>query len=107
MNIETPFSKAVLHLIQSVPKGRVATYGQIAFLAGNPRGARGVSWLLHSCSYSHNLPWQRIINAQGTISFPLFSQQYMRQKTLLQEEGIIFVNEYVDLQKYGWDGVLE
>lgn len=97
----------MLHLIQSLPKGRVATYGQIALLAGNPKGARVVSWLLHACTNSHNLPWQRIINAQGKIAFRPSSTQYILQKNLLQEEGIIFVNERVDLQKYGWEGPLE
>ena len=100
----TAFSKAVIHLLQSVPEGRVATYGQIAFLAGSSRGARGVSWLLHACTHSHNLPWHRILNAQGKIAFPLSSGQYTLQKSLLEEEGIIFVNGRVDLQKYGWEG---
>lgn len=108
MNIQTSkisaFTKAAIHLIQSVPKGRVATYGQIALLAGNARGARSVSWLLHACTHNHNLPWQRILNAQGKIAFPLSSKQYTLQKNLLEEEGVIFVNGRVDLKQYGWEG---
>jgi methylated-DNA-protein-cysteine methyltransferase-like protein len=58
MDEMTPFSKMVIRLIKKIPRGNVASYGQIAALAGNPRGSRGVSWILHSCSRSHKLPWQ-------------------------------------------------
>jgi methylated-DNA-protein-cysteine methyltransferase-like protein len=80
MSIRTEFSNNVLKLIKSIPKGKVATYGLIAQLAGNPRGARGVGWILHSCTKSHQLPWQRVIKANGKLSFPVLSTTYNLQK---------------------------
>ncbi len=103
MKTQTEFSKKVIALIQSVPKGKVATYGLIAQLAGNPRGSRGVGWLLHSCTKSHKLPWQRIIKSNGQLSFPIFSNAYSRQKNLLAREGVVIFKGRVDLKKYQWD----
>lgn len=99
----TPFSKEVLRLIQKIPRGQVATYGQIAFLAGNPRGARGVSWILHSATQAHTLPWHRVINAKGNISFPPYTKKYQLQISLLRKEGIMVSEEgLIDLKQYGW-----
>ena len=59
-------------IISKIPKGKVATYGQVAALAGNPRAARTVGWVLNSHSKSSELPWQRVINAKG---FRIFYSQ--------------------------------
>lgn len=99
---QTEFSKKVLRLIRSIPRGKVATYGQIAKLAGKPQGARGVAWLLHSCSRSHALPWQRVVNGKGRISFPEDSREYARQKRLLENEGIVLEEGKIDLEKFLW-----
>ncbi|CDZ78999.1 methylated-DNA--protein-cysteine methyltransferase [Legionella massiliensis] len=104
MDLHTEFSKEVLKLIKSIPKGKVATYGLIAKLAGNSRGARGVGWLLHSCTRSHDLPWQRVIKSSGQLSFPFGSPQYSLQKQLLDKEGVSVSNGRVDLKKYLWSG---
>jgi methylated-DNA-protein-cysteine methyltransferase related protein len=103
MKTPTDFSQKVLKLIQSIPKGKVATYGQIAEFAGKPHGSRGVGWLLHSCTKSHRLPWQRVLGAKGKISFLRDSMPFLRQKKLLQNEGVV-VSESgkVDLGKYAW-----
>lgn len=102
MNTQTQFSQNVLTLIQSIPKGKVATYGLIAMLAGNPRGSRGVGWLLHSCTKSHKLPWQRVIKSNGQLSFPASTKNYFLQENLLASEGIIIIGGRVDLKKYLW-----
>ncbi|MFX0147601.1 MAG: MGMT family protein, partial [Candidatus Hodarchaeota archaeon] len=81
------FSQQVKQLIKQIPFGKVATYGQIATLAGNPRGARQVSWILHSSSKKDNLPWHRVINSKGGISLPI-GGGYETQKRLLELEGI-------------------
>ncbi|KTD67213.1 methylated-DNA--protein-cysteine methyltransferase [Legionella steelei] len=106
MNTQTEFSKEVLKLIKSIPRGKVATYGDIARLAGHPQGARGVGWLLHSCTGSHNLPWQRVLKSGGKLSFPADTPQYLVQKELLEKEGIAIIKGYVDLKKYSWQGEL-
>ncbi|WP_412755893.1 MGMT family protein [Legionella bozemanae] len=106
MNIQTEFPKEVLRLIQSIPRGRVVTYGDIARLGGHPRGARAVGWLLHSCTKSHNLPWQRVLKSGGVLSFPTGSPHYLHQKELLEKEGVVITNGCVNLKKYSWNGEL-
>jgi methylated-DNA-protein-cysteine methyltransferase-like protein len=98
----TEFSKKVIEFIQSVPKGKVATYGLIARLAGNPRGCRRVGWLLHSSTQKYHLPWQRIIKSDGSLSFPQDSPNFIMQKNQLEAEGIIIKNGRVDLKKFLW-----
>jgi methylated-DNA-protein-cysteine methyltransferase related protein len=97
------FSKKVIGLIKKIPEGKVATYGQIAKLAGKPQGSRGVAWILHSSSKTHSLPWQRVLGSKGKISFPTSSALYSRQKRLLKKEGILFgEQDRIDLAKYQW-----
>lgn len=102
MQVQSEFSKKVLILITAIPKGKVATYGLIAKLAGKPRGARGVGWLLHSCTKSHKLPWQRVIKSNGQLSFPMLSNSYSLQKNLLKKEGVILINGRVNLKEHLW-----
>ena len=74
------------------------SYGQVAAAAGNPRGARQVVRVLHSMSEKYELPWHRIINAKGEISFTGNDQRGM-----LEAEGIVFKkNGKVDLSIYRW-----
>jgi methylated-DNA-protein-cysteine methyltransferase-like protein len=96
------FYEKVKAIIRSVPKGKVATYGQIAAYAGNPRGARQVAWVLHSSSRKYDLPWHRIVGSRGKISLKPM-QGYELQKSLLIAEGVAFDgNDYIDLEKYQW-----
>ena len=97
------FTKTVMQQIKSVPEGRVATYKQIAELSGKPQASRGVSWILHSCSTAYKLPWHRIINAQGKISFERNTHNYRKQKRLLEQEGVVFNEQgQLNLKKYQW-----
>lgn len=99
----TDFSRSALALIGQIPPGCVASYGQIAALAGSPRGARQVVRLLHSASDKHGLPWHRVINAQGRIPARP-GGGHVRQAELLQVEGVEVGPGYrVDLRRYGWD----
>ena len=91
-----------MNAIKAVPTGKVATYGDIALYAGNPRAARQVAWILHSVSGKEKLPWHRLINSQGKISLPK-GGGYEKQKELLLEEGVTFDREdRIDLDKYLW-----
>ena len=85
-----------------VPSGCVATYGQIAAEAGAPRRARLVGQVLKKLPSDSGVPWYRIINAQGLISFPEGSEAWRLQKSYLEEEGIVFSMGRVDLDKYRW-----
>ncbi|ACB60542.1 Methylated-DNA-(protein)-cysteine S-methyltransferase DNA binding [Exiguobacterium sibiricum 255-15] len=80
-----PFTQEVVDVIRSIPAGRVMTYGQVARLAGNPRAARQVAWILHSLSRTEQLPWYRVLNAKGEISLDGDEQQLA-----LEAEGIVF-----------------
>ncbi|NUO83295.1 MGMT family protein, partial [candidate division KSB1 bacterium] len=76
--------------------------GQLAALAGAPRGARQVAWVLHSASEKAQLPWHRVINSQGTISLPRMDG-YEVQRALLEKEGVRFgLRDQIDLERYQW-----
>ncbi|WP_136799908.1 MGMT family protein [Desulfosediminicola ganghwensis] len=94
------FTQRVIELISRIPEGKVATYGSIASYAGNRSGARQVARILHSSSEKHDLPWHRVINRVGKIALP--EGQGKLQRLLLEEEGVIFKNGRVDLEKYLW-----
>jgi len=88
--------------IKKIPSGKVATYGQIATLAGNPRAARQVAWVLHSASDKEKLPWQRVINSRGGISLPRYGG-YELQRALLVKEGIKFnADDRIHLERFQW-----
>jgi methylated-DNA-protein-cysteine methyltransferase-like protein len=96
-------TEEIIALIKSIPKGKVATYGQIARLAGYPNGARQVVRILHTCSEKFDLPWHRVINARGEIALSIYNGAD-EQKARLEAEGITFIEEYkVDLVKHLMD----
>ncbi len=103
---ETSFKDLVIEIIKSIPYGKVTTYGTVATLAGSPRSAREVGYLLHSLTEKHNLPWQRVINKKGFISIRGNDVNMKNlQKSLLDEEGVAVSEDFmVDLKKYGWWG---
>jgi methylated-DNA-protein-cysteine methyltransferase-like protein len=97
------FSVRVKDIIKQIPRGKVATYGQIAAIAGNHRAARQVAWLLHSSTENDNLPWHRVINGKGKISLEP-GHGFEKQKQLLQNEGIRFdKNQRIDLKHFLWN----
>ena len=97
----------IITIIKSIPKGKVATYGQIARLAGYPNGARQVVRTLHTCSVKYDLPWYRVINVKGEIALSVYNGAD-EQKARLKAEKITFISEYkVDLAKHLWSGELD
>lgn len=98
------FTERAVMIIQQIPSGRVMTYGQVALEAGNPRGARQVVRVLHSMSAKYDLPWHRIINAQGGISTPENAEEKgQTQRQRLESEGVQFDNKgKVPLDIYRW-----
>ena len=99
---DIPLYERIYGLVRQIPVGKVATYGQIAREASYPRQPRMVGYALHALPNSSGVPWHRVINAQGKISFPRKSGSYNRQKRLLRKEGISFAREVVDLKRFGW-----
>jgi methylated-DNA-protein-cysteine methyltransferase related protein len=96
------FPALILTAIKRIPRGHVSTYGEIAKVAGLPRRARLVGTVLRQTPASRDLPWYRVINAGGRISFPVGSEAYVRQRKRLEAEGVVFSGGRVSLQRYGW-----
>ncbi len=99
----SPFTDRVVSIIDSIPEGKVLSYGRIAALAESPRAARQVVRILHTQTRKHNLPWHRVVNARGRIALrdALFFEE---QKVKLETEGVkVTDNGQVDLGRYLWD----
>jgi methylated-DNA-protein-cysteine methyltransferase-like protein len=102
----------IFAIVRQVPRGRVATYGQVARIAGRC-SAQMVGFALASLASSserqnfEEVPWQRIINAKGKVSPHGFGMGGFIQRQLLEEEGVAFDSEgVIDLERFGWNGVL-
>lgn len=106
------YYEQVWNLVRQIPREKVAAYGQIALMLPPPNGvefeaykAFGPRWVggaMANCP--DDVPWQRVINSQGKISERPGAE---RQRQLLEEEGIVFVKDKVDMKKYGWKGTDE
>ncbi len=106
--MEPNFFERVYLVVKRIPRGRVASYGQIAALLGHPRAARTVGWALSSMSaeQAREVPWQRVINHAGRISISRVDLSAALQRHLLEEEGIVFdETEHVDMRRFGWRGL--
>lgn len=92
----------IIAAVKKIPRGKVCPYGVVAEVAGLPRRARLVGTVLRQTPASKSVPWFRVINASGRISFPQGSDSYDRQRKQLEAEGVDFVGGRVDLDRYGW-----
>ena len=92
----------IWNVVRQIPKGRVATYGEVAEQAGLPGQARLVGYALHNLPPHSNVPWHRVINSQGRISLPEEGGRALRQRSLLKREKIRLKNGKIDLATYGW-----
>ena len=102
INPDIPTYQRIWRTVRRIPHGRVATYGQIALIAGYPRHARLVGYALNRTPDRLDIPWHRVINVRGEISFPKGGSHYETQLNRLLEEGVEFVHDRVDLDRYGW-----
>jgi len=97
------FKQKVLQIVSKIPKGKVTSYGFIAVLAGKPRGAREVGWMLSSIPEGSHIPWWRVVNSKGFISIKNANISKEIQKELLEKEEVtVSKNFMVDLNKYLW-----
>ena len=92
----------IWQVVAAIPYGKVATYGQVARVAGMEGQARLVGYALHATPASVNIPWQRVVNSRGRISFPPDDPRHARQKALLLSEGIPFTHNRIDLDRFQW-----
>lgn len=95
----------IYEVVKQIPKGKVATYGQVAALAGNRRWARVVGYALNVAPDSEKIPCHRVVNRLGEVSSAFAFGNENKQVTLLEEEGVGFVDGRVDLAKYRWNRI--
>ncbi len=98
------FYNKVYEIVKKIPKGKVATYGQIAFLAESPRASRAVGYALHKNPSQSTIPCHRVVNKEGRLASSFAFGGSDAQKLLLESEGVKVVDNYVDIKKYKWDG---
>lgn len=89
-------------IIANIPEGFVASYGQVATLAGYPQNSRLVGRLLKQMPDDSVIPWHRVVNSQGKISFPAGSDKYQEQRQKLLLEGVSFKNDKVNMRECRW-----
>lgn len=93
--------------ICDIPEGCVASYGQIAEIAGIPRGARQVGYALRHLPENSAVPWFRVIQASGKIAFPQGSRAFEEQSRRLAQEDVAILNGRIDMRKYRWQPDLD
>lgn len=95
--------KKIYDVVCQIPKGKVATYGTVALMAGNPRWARVVGYALHNNPAPGVIPCHRVVNREGKVadSFAFGGGDIQRQ--MLEREGVVFETDgHIDLNRYGW-----
>ncbi len=98
-----PNYQAIYMTVQQIPQGKVASYGQIARLAGLPGRARQVGYALHALPPGSPVPWFRVVNAQGRISQSETSGAATRQRDALEADGVdVDDRGRIDLKQFGW-----
>lgn len=93
----------IYEVVKKIPKGYVATYGQVAALAGNRRWARVVGYALHANPDQEHIPCYRVVTKDGKPSDAFVFGGINEQIKLLQDDGIEFIDGHVDMKKYQWD----
>lgn len=93
-------------VVRRIPRGRVASYGQVARLAGLPGRARQVGYAMHALPSGTRVPWHRVVNAEGKVSRRRIPGAELTQRVLLEREGILFgPGRRIPLARFGWKGV--
>jgi methylated-DNA-protein-cysteine methyltransferase-like protein len=94
--------RRIWETIRDIPSGSVASYGQVAKIAGIPRGARQVGYALRHTPEGMELPWHRVIRSSGKSAFDSDSRAWRTQRDRLAVEGVVMLNGKVDMERYGW-----
>lgn len=92
----------ILQAVAAIPEGYVCNYGKVAELAGLPRHARLVGNVLKKLPAGSKIPWHRVLNSQGRLSFPEGSEPWQTQKERLEAEGVQFLNGKINLKRFLW-----
>ena len=110
ISVKIPFSVGhpqICRVIAAIPSGRVASYGEVAERAGLPRRARLVGRVLREADEVIELPWHRVLRADGSLAFAPGSKTFIEQCKRLAAEGVIVNGRRVDLRRFGWQRDLD
>ena len=99
--------RRIWETIADIPPGTVANYGQVAEIAGIPRGARQVGYALRHSPDGMQLPWHRVVQASGKSAFDQNSRAYRTQRDRLADEGVVMQAGKVDMNQYRWQPDLD
>ena len=104
MTVVSPMYRSIYRAVKRIPKGRVATYGQIADVAGHPGAARQVGYALSALETGTTVPWHRVVNARGVISRRSGGwDAEVTQRLLLESEGVEFdAVGRISLERFRW-----
>lgn len=98
------FTSRVYAVAAKIPKGKVTTYGKLAALVGNPKGARAVGMAMRNNPSRANVPCHRVVAANGALTGYAFGNGIATKKNILKKEGVVFKGEKIDLAVSGWNG---
>ena len=102
MSIAKELASQILTVVAQIPFGYVASYGQIARLAGLPQHARLVGYILKNLDQDSDVAWHRVVNSQGCIRTQNIQQGQNLQRSLLLQEGVLVHNNRVNLKRFAW-----
>lgn len=100
--MEATKDQKIWQVVLSIPKGKVASYGQVADMAGLGRQARYIGRALGKLPAGHSVPWYRVIRSNGQIAFPAGTETFITQKTLLEQEGVEVIEGKIKMSLYRW-----
>lgn len=101
--MQKSFRTTVYEIVKQIPKGKVATYGQIAKLAGNPKAARAVGMYMRTNPDIPNIPCHRVVASDGKLTGYSAKDGVKTKKDMLMEEGVVFINDRVNLIVSKWN----
>jgi methylated-DNA-protein-cysteine methyltransferase-like protein len=102
MKKQTDFTKRVYAVVAAIPKGKVATYGQVAKLAGNPGAARAVGMCMSHNKDTKTVPCHRVVGSTGRLTGYAYGNGISTKQKMLEKEGVVFKGANIDLARSGW-----
>lgn len=100
------FKEKIYSLTRSIPQGKVATYKQLATLAGKPKAARAVGGFMKNNPDAPHTPCHRVVASEGSLAGYSMGEGIKTKKKMLEEEGVVFIKNKVDLKKSLWSGIV-
>jgi O-6-methylguanine DNA methyltransferase len=97
------FRDRIYEITRTIPKGKVATYGQLARLAGNPKAARAVGMCMKTNPFAPEVPCHRVVASDGSLHGYSAGRGLPTKRIMLMDEGVFFKHEKVDLSRSGWN----